>query len=68
MTDGPKYPDIDVQLTGTSGNTGALMGLVSGALRDHGVPSGEISEFRMECLSGDYDHALQTMMRWVNVE
>ena len=66
--DGPKYPDITVQLTGIDGNAGSIMGAVSRALRRGDVPSAEIDEFRRECMSGDYDHLLQTCMKWVEVE
>lgn len=63
----PKYPDIEVQLTGTDGNAYAIMGAVSQALRKHGVPAEEITEFTEESMSGDYDNLLQTAMRWVDV-
>jgi hypothetical protein len=63
-----RYPDIDVQLTGTDGSTGALMGKVSRALRRAGVAPAEVSEFRAEVLSSEsYDAALRVMMAWVNV-
>lgn len=66
MTD-PRYPDIDVQLTGEDGNTGAIMGRVARALRSAGVPSAEVDRMRMEMLSGDYANVLSTAERWVNV-
>lgn len=63
----PRYPDIEVQLSGTDSNAFALMGRVSEALKRAGAPAAEIDEFRAECMSGDYDHLLQTCMRWVEV-
>lgn len=68
MTDDVKYPDVCVQLSGTDGNAGAIMGKVSRALAANGVPTLEINEFRAECMSGDYDNLLRTCMRWVSVE
>jgi DNA-binding transcriptional LysR family regulator len=63
-----RHPDIDVQLSGTDSNTGALIGRVSLALRRAGVPSAEIGEFWAEVLGSEsHDAALQVMMRWVNV-
>jgi hypothetical protein len=36
-TNQPKYPDVYVQLSGTDGNTGNIMGAVTRALKRHGV-------------------------------
>ena len=63
----PKYPDVRVKLSGTDGNAFSLMGKVSQALRKASVPQAEITAFQAEAMSGDYDHLLQTCMRWVNV-
>lgn len=63
----PKYPEITVQLTGNDGNAWAIMGAVSRALRENGVPAEEITEFTNESMSGDYDNLLRTAMSWVDV-
>lgn len=63
----PKYPDIEVQLSGEDGNAFAVMGAVTRALRRAGVPTDEVDEFRREAMSGDYDNVLRTAMRWVEV-
>ena len=63
-----KYPDITVQLTETDGNAFAILGKVQSALRKAGVPDEERNKFFAEATTGDYDHLLQTCMRWVNVE
>ena len=71
----PKYPGCEVALTGVDGNAFAIIGAVSGALRshlrDHDFPTDEIerdlSAFRTEAMSGDYDNVLATAMRWVEV-
>lgn len=62
-----KYPDIEVQLSGEDSNAFAIMGRVTREMKRAGVDSAEIDAFREECMSGDYDHLLQTCMRWVSV-
>lgn len=66
-SDEPRYPEIDVELIGESGNAFSILGNVSKALRRGGVSTEEIEEFFNEAKGGDYDHLLQTCMRWVNV-
>ena len=70
MTDetGPRYPDCIVELTGHDGNAFAILGTVQKALRRGGVPAHLRIDFRDEATSGDYDHLLQTCMKWVTVE
>lgn len=63
----PRYPDVQVQLTGTDGNAFAIMGAVTRELRRAGVSTEEISKYREESMSGDYDNLLATAMRWVDV-
>lgn len=63
----PKYSNIDVELVGCDGNAFAVMGKVTKALRSNKVPGEDIKEFQTECMSGDYNHLLQTCMKWVNV-
>jgi len=59
--------DIDVQLSSEDGNAFAIMGRVSKALKRGGASPEEVKEFQSEATSGDYDHLLQTCMKWVNV-
>lgn len=63
----PKYPDIQVELTGQNGNALMIIGRVSRELRELGVDAKEIEAFSSEAMSGDYDHLLQTVMAWVHV-
>jgi hypothetical protein len=63
----PKYPKIKVKLSGTDGNALAIIGAVRQALRRGGVSSDEVAAFSREAMAGDYDHVLQTAIRWVNV-
>ena len=66
MTD-PKYPEIEVELSGSDGNAFAIIGKVSKALRRGGVDKEEITLFSTEAMSGDYDNVIQTAMKWVEV-
>ena len=59
--------DIDVELTGVNGNAFVIIGTVARALRKGGATPEQIKEFQSEATSGDYDHLLQTCMKWVNV-
>jgi len=63
-----KYPNISVKLVGTDGNAFAILANMKSALRKHKVSGEDIEAFLEEAMSGDYDHLLQTCMKWVNVE
>jgi hypothetical protein len=64
----PRYPNITVVLSDTDGNAFAVLGKMSKALRQAQIPYPERDAFTAEATSGDYDHLLQTCMKWVNVE
>lgn len=61
----PKYPNIHVS-TNIDGNAFAILGAVSQAMRRANVSQTEIEEFRKEATSGDYNHLLMTVMKWVD--
>ncbi len=63
----PKYPDIKVKITKQNGNVYFLLGIMIRALQKGGLAKPEIEAFQEEALSGDYDHFLQTAMKWVDV-
>ena len=63
----PKYPEIEVKLTGQDGNAFAILGAVSKALRDAKVSKEEQDQFMNEAMSGDYNHLLRTATSWVSV-
>lgn len=65
---GVKYPHITVQLVGTDGNAFAVMGAIGKALKRAKCTQEQVDEFYTEARSGDYDHLLQTCMKYVNVE
>jgi hypothetical protein len=64
----PKYPNITVELIGQDGNAFVVLGLTRKALKRGGVPQEEVEAFTKEATAGDYDHLLQTCMKWVEVE
>jgi hypothetical protein len=66
--------DVYVPLVGQDGNAFAIMGRVTDALARYLRKESELTateiqrtldEYRREATSGDYDHLLQTTMRWV---
>lgn len=67
MSNGPKYPDVEVELIGQDGNAFMVLGLVSKALKRAGVPKAEVDEYMKEAMSGDYDNLLQVTMQYVEV-
>lgn len=63
-----KYPQITIKLVGEDGNAFAILARVDAALRKANI-SKEIRElFKKEATSKDYNHLLQVVMQWVNVE
>lgn len=67
MSHKPKFPDVQVLLSGEDGNAFMIIGRVRAALRRAGVPSDTCNEFSEEAMSGDYDNVLRTAMKWVSV-
>ena len=63
----PKYPHITVVLTGHDGNAFVMLSRCRKAAREAGLSDGEIATFVAEAMSKDYDHLLQTAMRWFEV-
>lgn len=63
----PKYPGVEVQLTGKDGNAFSILGNVHRALTRANVPKEEIEEFLKEAQGGDYNHLLRTVQHWVSV-
>ena len=63
----PKFPDVEVQLTGEDGNAFLILGRVMKALKRGGATPEEVREYLDEAKSGDYNHLLATTMDWVEV-
>lgn len=66
MTD-VRFPDIQVQLTGNSGNAFAILGQVTKALRRAGVDKDTRDEYIEEATAGDYNDLLVVTTKWVDV-
>lgn len=62
-----KYPDVRVVLTGGDGNAYAILAACRKAMRKAGIED-KWEEFHAEATSGEYDHLLQTAMRWFDVD
>lgn len=60
-----KFPEITVPLSGEDGNAFSIIGRTIKAMRQGGVSGEDITVFRAEALSDDYDHVLQTVMKIV---
>ena len=63
----PKYPDIEVQLSGQDGNAFSIIANVTKALRRENVTKEEIDDFCKQAMSGRYNELLQTCFKWVTV-
>ena len=68
MSEAIKYPEVQVQLTGNDGNAYAILGNCQKAARQAGLTKDQIDEFVNEAMSGDYDHLLQTCMKYFEVD
>ena len=66
QTTDPKYPEIEVQLTGEDCNAFSVVGRVCKAMRSAGVPQATIDEVANEMMDGDYDHLLRVATEWVH--
>lgn len=64
----PKYPQVEVQLTGEDSNIFFVIGKVRQAMRQAGISQEEAQKFTSEATSGDYDNGLATCMKWVTVK
>ena len=58
---------LRVELSGADGNAFSIIARGTKALRRAGRAS-EIDAFTTEARSGDYDHVLQTMFKWFDVD
>jgi hypothetical protein len=63
-----RHPHVRVKLVGEDGNAFNILGRVARAMRKAGVNKAERDLFMQEATSGDYNHLLATVMRWVDVE
>ena len=64
----PKYPNVTVHLSGRDGNAFAILGRVQFALTQAKISDDIVNQFIREATSGDYNHLLQTCLKWVCVK
>jgi hypothetical protein len=57
-----------VKLIGQDGNAFAILAATKNSMKKAGWSREEIDEFFEEATSGDYDHLLQTVMKYCEVE
>tara|TARA_R110000803_G_scaffold97351_1_gene165503 strand:+ start:425 stop:625 length:201 start_codon:yes stop_codon:yes gene_type:complete len=62
---GPKFPEVEVPLTGEDGNAYFILGRVTKAMKKAGIAKADIDAYKEEATKGDYDHLLQTTMATV---
>ena len=60
----PEKPKV--QLAGLDGNAFSIISRVSKALREAGLGD-QVKKFQSEATSGDYDHVIQTAMKFADV-
>lgn len=64
-----KYPEVKtVKLIGEDGNAYAILGRVVKAMKSAGLSKEVQDAYFAEATSGDYDHLLQTTLKWVKVK
>jgi len=63
----PKYPNVEVQLSGEDGNAFFIIGRVTKALKRAGANAEDVKAFTDDAMSGDYDNVLRAAMRYVSV-
>lgn len=63
-----RYPNVKVRLVSEDGNAFNILGKVTRAMRVAGLTKEQRDEYMQEATRGDYDHLLQTTMKYVEVE
>jgi hypothetical protein len=64
-----KYPEVKkVKLVGEDGNAFAILGRVMKAMKSAGLSKEIQDAYFAEATSGDYDHLLQTTLRYVRTK
>jgi hypothetical protein len=60
-------PKPEVRIIGRDGNAFAILGACTKAMKKAGWKKEDVDKFLAEAMSGDYDHLLQTAMKWCEV-
>ena len=56
-----------LKILGTNGNAFSILGKADKAAKQSGWSKEKIAEFTSEAMNGDYDHLLQTCMKYFEV-
>lgn len=67
MANEPFFPQVRVKLVGEDSNGFVIVARVRAAMRKAGLQA-EADKFVTEATSGNYDHLLQTCMKYVAVK
>lgn len=67
VSDQAKYPDIIIPMVGEDGNAFSILGRCLKAMRKANLEQSERDKFQEEATSGNYDHLVQTVMKWFEV-
>ena len=67
MTNQAKYPEIEVELLGHDSNAFFMIGKTAKMMQRANLPKEEIALFKEEAMSGDYNHVLTTILKWVEI-
>ncbi len=62
----PKYPHVQVQLTGEDGSAPAIIARCRQAAMRAGIPKAERDKFMRTAYSGDYQNVNFTACEWFN--
>ena len=62
------HSNVTVPLEGEDGNAFAIIGRCMHLARKAGLSHKQIEEFRREATEGDYNHLLQTVMKYFETE
>ncbi len=65
--EGPRYPEVKVRLSGCDGNAFNVLKRCRVSARAVGLSDAVLAEFRDEATGGDYEHLIQTCIRWFDV-
>lgn len=65
--DEPLYSHVEVDLSGEDGNGFFMISRTREAMRRAGVDQSAIEKFSEEAISGNYDHLIQTIFKYVSV-
>lgn len=63
-----KYPDICVKILGEGLSDWETIAKVRNALKDHGAPYNEITQYLLDATFEGHDHMIDITLQWVMLE